>query len=115
MMDSEERVWLEQLWRAMYKKSPLIVQVDQKNQYYNVRDNTLMFVWSDDLPQYGGKYILTGLSALIHPENQGDFEYWMKTGGKRVVLRDYLNMPIQLDRTMGATGVTEIQISDPAC
>lgn len=71
--DHESIEFRLQMLGTAIARLPARILVDEKNGCYSVRDNTLMVVWADDLPDGGGEELIYEMAMLFNIEDQDKF------------------------------------------
>lgn len=68
----EER-WRQPMWTGMMNRLPATITINMKTQSYAVRDNSLQFIYTDDIDEAGVDEMVQELAEQLNPASRREF------------------------------------------
>ncbi len=105
-------------WRAMLNALPITVLINPAGRYYNVRNASELFIWSDDLPDDGIDGLARNIAYAVAPDNEPwvgrALSDWLLAAlppaEPRVFTVRHMDCAMQIYQTMLPQGVLQIRI-----
>ena len=74
MMNVPDTSWRQQMWTTIMNRLPASITINMGTQSYAVRDNSLRFIYSDDIDADGVNTLIGELARELTPRSRSEFK-----------------------------------------